>query len=141
MSLLQRMERAQKAKEAAEAAANGTAAPETPEAVAEAPTTTFPTDPVAVAVAPVPVSTNGNGTRRLPVPVGPANVGPAVPSGLMRAAPAPGREDLIREVRFRLQGEMVGAFKTLLDTSPEIRAAVMTAVAARIRRLEPDAVS
>jgi|KBSMisStandDraft_5_1062788.scaffolds.fasta_scaffold1211681_1 CRP-like cAMP-binding protein len=33
------------------------------------------------------------------------------------------------------------AFKTLLDTSPEIRAAVMTAVAARIRRLEPDAVS
>jgi len=34
-----------------------------------------------------------------------------------------------------------GAFKTLLDTSPEIRAAVMTAVAARIRRLEPDAVS
>ena len=34
-----------------------------------------------------------------------------------------------------------GAFKTLLDTSPEIRAAVMTAVASRIRRLEPDAVS
>jgi pilus assembly protein CpaF len=115
MSLLQRMERAQKAKEAAEAAANGTAAPEVPDAVAEAPTTTSPTDPVSVAVAPVPVSTNGNGTRRLPVPVGPANVGPAVPSGLMRAAPAPGREDLIREVRFRLQGEMVGAFKTLLD--------------------------
>ena len=34
-----------------------------------------------------------------------------------------------------------GAFKTLLDTSPEVRAAVMTAIAARIRRLEPDAVS
>jgi len=34
-----------------------------------------------------------------------------------------------------------GAFKTLLDTSPEIRAAVMSAVVARIRRHEPDAVS
>src|SRR5690349_4589757 len=114
MSLLQRMERAQKAKEAAEAAKNGSAPPETPEtpaAAVEVPVAA----PAPPSVAPVPVSTNGNGTKRAPVPVGPANVGPAVPTGLMRAAPAPGRDDLIRDVRIRLQGEVVNAFKTLLD--------------------------
>jgi pilus assembly protein CpaF len=118
MSLLQRMERAQKAKEAAEAAKNGTAPAATPEAAS--PTAT---EPETATVAPVPVSTNGtgnghtNGTsaKRAPVPVGPARMGPATPSGLMRPAPAPAREELIREVRIRLQGEVVGAFKTLLD--------------------------
>lgn len=34
-----------------------------------------------------------------------------------------------------------GAFKSLLDVSPDIRAAVMSALVARIRRLEPDAVT
>ena len=116
MSLLQRMERAQKAKEAAEAAKNGSAPAATPEAPSETPTAAEP-----AAVVSVPVSTNGNGhgngnaSKRAPVPVGPARMGPATPSGLMRPAPAPAREELIREVRIRLQGEVVGAFKTLLD--------------------------
>ena len=112
MSLLQRMERAQKAKEAAEAAKNGSAAPEASEAAAPTPPETAP---VPTAITPVPISTNGNGTKRAPVPVGPANVGPAIPSGMMRPAPTPAREDLMREVRYRLQTEVVGAFKTLLD--------------------------
>ncbi|HET8785604.1 MAG TPA: ATPase, T2SS/T4P/T4SS family [Candidatus Limnocylindrales bacterium] len=112
MSLLQRMERAQKAKEAAEAAKNGSAPAATPDTPSTAQTPPEPT-----AVAPVPVSTNGNGngSKRAPVPVGPARMGPATPTGLMRPAAAPAREDLIREVRIRLQGEVVGAFKTLLD--------------------------
>src|SRR3954471_7735852 len=112
MSLLQRMERAQKAKEAAEAAKSGTAAPEAPAAPG---TTAAATVAVPVDIVPVPVSTNGNGTKRAPVPVGPANVGPAVPRGPMRPTATVAREDLMREVRFRLQGEVVGAFKTLLD--------------------------
>ena len=112
MSLLQRMERAQKAKEAAEAAKNGSAAPEASEAAAPTPPETAP---VPAAITPVPISTSGNGTKRAPVPVGPANVGPAIPSGMMRPAPTPAREDLMREVRYRLQTEVVGAFKTLLD--------------------------
>ena len=120
MSLLQRMERAQKAKEAAEAAEREgqaqDAPSETPPPAAESTTT---------AVAPLPTSENGkNGHSKngslVGVPVGPAKVsaataGPATPRGSMRPTATPTREDLIRDVRLRLQTEVVGAFKTLLD--------------------------
>ena len=108
MSLLQRMERAQKAKEAAEAAGRGAQGPEAPSADQTALETTAAT-PVATA------SQNGTSTAAVGIPVGPGNVGPAVPSGAMRPAPTPAREEMIREVRLRLQTEVVGAFKTLLD--------------------------
>ena len=121
MSLLQRMERAQKAKEAAEAAKNNGHEPDAPSATQPPPTT----ESTTTAVAPVPSSENGknghgkNGSA-VGVPVGPAPVsaataGPATPRGSMRPTATPAREDLIREVRLRLQKEVVGAFKTLLD--------------------------
>jgi pilus assembly protein CpaF len=113
MSLLQRMERAQKAKEAAEAASRGEQTPEAP-SPEPLPAT------VPVTVAPVPASGNGKNGSLVGVPVGPAkvtaaNVGPATPRGPMRPSATPARDELIREVRLRLQGEVVGAFKTLLD--------------------------
>ncbi len=115
MSLLQRMERAQQARAAEAAAAAGTAAP-------------------AAAPAPAPASagSNGNGTPHaavatvsvaLPVELTQDTplvaVGPAPTSGLMKPGPAPVRDDLIREVRLRLQKEVVAAFQALLDTKDE----------------------
>jgi pilus assembly protein CpaF len=102
------MERAQKAKEAAEAAGRGAPRPEAPSADQTALETSAATH-VATA------SQNGTSTATIGIPVGPGNVGPAVPSGAMRPAPTPAREEMIREVRLRLQTEVVGAFKTLLD--------------------------
>jgi pilus assembly protein CpaF len=117
MSLLQRMERAQKAKEAAEAVGQGAQTPEAPSADAAA--------TESMAVAPVAPSQNGKSATAVGIPVGPGNVGPAVPSGAMRPAPTPSRDEMIREVRLRLQTEVVGAFKTLLDVKDtEVRSRI-----------------
>ena len=115
MSLLQRMERAQKAKEAAEAAKNGSAAPEASERRRPDPARNRrranghharPRSPRTVTRRAVASrALLGSGERR----------SRPSPSGLMRAAPTPVREELIREVRLRLQTEVVGAFKSLLD--------------------------
>jgi pilus assembly protein CpaF len=109
MSLLQRMERAQqaKAREAAAAAGGGASAPVTET------NGHHPADAASVATA--PVASPKSATPETPL----VAVGPAPTSGLMRPAPAPAREDLIREVRLRLQSEVVGAFKTLLDAKEE----------------------
>jgi pilus assembly protein CpaF len=105
MSLLQRMERAQQAAKAAETAAatGGNAAAQ------EIDTGTAPSTEMSAvatledALAPAEVS------ELVAVPMGPSG-----PSSL-RSGPAPVRDDLIREVRLRLQVEVVSAFKSLLD--------------------------
>jgi pilus assembly protein CpaF len=109
MSLLQRMERAQqaRAREAAAAAGEGAAAP-------DAETNGTHTADLA-SVATMPEAAPEPTTPDTPL----VPVGPAPTSGLMRPAPAPSREDLIREVRLRLQKEVVNAFKTLLDGKDE----------------------
>ncbi|HEV8699479.1 MAG TPA: ATPase, T2SS/T4P/T4SS family [Candidatus Limnocylindrales bacterium] len=50
----------------------------------------------------------------------------------MRSAPAPAREDLIREVRLRLQVEVVSAFKTLLDAKEKDVQRTVAALVARV---------
>ena len=116
MSLLQRMERAQQAKAAEAAAAAGetpapaddASAPVATEASAN--TTPASLDPLAATAATDPTSlTSTNGSGLVAVPVGPT------PTSGLRAARAPLREDLIREVRLHLQAEVEGAFKALLD--------------------------
>ena len=106
MSLLQRMERAQQAIKASEAAA---AAPPGAEAPDVEPPATPATEMALVATeaaSPVPVD---EAAPLVPVPMA-----HPTQSGL-RSAPAPQREDLIREVRLRLQTEVVSAFATLID--------------------------
>jgi pilus assembly protein CpaF len=115
MSLLQRMERAQKAKEAAEAARTGAQTPDAP-----SPDTAVAQPSTAVATAPSAVPQNGKTAAAAGVAVGPgatdaATAGPATPRSSMRPTGTPTRDDLIRDVRMRLQAEVVGAFKTLLD--------------------------
>ena len=103
MSLIKRLELAQRA---AATDSSGVA-----EGSAASPEDAAPSGPgTAVAVVPVPpaahsVTSNG----RVGVPV--------MPSGLggLRAAPTPAREELIHQVRLRLQTEVVGAFKSLLE--------------------------
>jgi pilus assembly protein CpaF len=109
MSLLQRMERAQqaRAREAAAAAGEGAAAP-------DAHTNgTHTADLTSVAT--MPEAATQPTTPETPL----VPVGPAPTSGLMKPGPAPSREDMIREVRLRLQKEVVNAFKTLLDGKDE----------------------
>ena len=101
MSLLQRMERAQQAIKDSEAAAAGAAAPD-----AEA-STEMAADS-AVAVAPVESAVEAT------PPASPAPVMASGSGGLMQAR-TPVRDDLIHEVRLRLQAEVVSAFKVLLD--------------------------
>ena len=101
MSLLQRMERAQQAIKDSEAAAAGAAAPD-----AETPTTMAADS--AVAVAPVESAVEATPPAS-PIPVMASGSG-----GLMQAR-TPARDDLIHEVRLRLQAEVVSAFKVLLD--------------------------
>jgi pilus assembly protein CpaF len=103
------MERAQqaRAKEAAAAAGEGAAAP-------DADTNGIQTADLA-SVATMPEATPQPTTPEAPL----VPVGPAPTSGLMKPGPAPSREDLIREVRLRLQKEVVNAFKTLLDGKDE----------------------
>ena len=106
MSLLQRMERAQqaiKASEAAEAAGAGTEAPDTEAPAAQ------DTGVAVVAtesVSPIPMEASPSSS---PTPAAVFS-----PSGLMQTR-TPVREDLIREVRLRLQVEVVSAFKMLVD--------------------------
>jgi pilus assembly protein CpaF len=126
------MERAQKAREAAAAAAAGQPLPETAVdpsaptdatngsngATAVAPpaaTPSTPIAPVAPAASPLssPPASNGHERAMVGIPVGPAH------TGLMRPAPTPAREELIREVRLRLQSEVVHAFKTLVDVKDD----------------------
>jgi pilus assembly protein CpaF len=103
MSLLQRVERAQQAmaEEAAAAAGNGTAS-----AGVEEPAT--PAEEVTAVTTP-PAAPPAEEKALVAVPVAP------VGTGGLRGARAPAREDLIREVRLKLQTEVVGAFRTLLD--------------------------
>jgi pilus assembly protein CpaF len=101
MSLLQRMERAQQAIKDSEAAAAGAAAPD-----AEA-STEMAADS-AVAVAPVESAVEAT------PPASPTPVMASGSGGLMQAR-TPVRDDLIHEVRLRLQAEVVSAFKVLLD--------------------------
>ena len=110
MSLLQRMERAQQARAAEAAAASGGSAP----AAATETNGSGPDHQASVATMPAAPPAEPT-TRETPlVPVGPAPV-----SGLMKAGPAPVRDDLIREVRLHLQKEVVNAFEVLLDTKDE----------------------
>jgi pilus assembly protein CpaF len=117
MSLLQRMERAQAARAAEAAKASGveTAAPPAGPAGSNGnghdhapPVGTAPIAPPAAR----PVERTIRGTPLVPV-------GPAPVSGLMKAGPAPVRDDLIRDVRLRLQKEVVNAFEVLLETKDE----------------------
>ena len=106
MSLLQRMERAQQAIKASEAAAAASPGPEAPDTESLA---MQPADVALVAAQSLsPVLTDESR------PMAPVPMAHPVQSGL-RPAPAPVRDDLIREVRLRLQSEVVGAFATLLD--------------------------
>jgi pilus assembly protein CpaF len=107
MTLLQRMERAQQAIRESEAAKAATAT------TVEKPPPDLPTETpkrvkTAIPVAPPPSSS----TSLVPVPVVPA-ARPAT-SGPMHTR-TPVREDLIREVRTRLQVEVVGAFDSLIE--------------------------
>jgi pilus assembly protein CpaF len=114
MSLLQRMERAQQAKaaEAAKASGADTAAP----AVETNGTGPGHGPPAATAlVAPPAAAPIEPTTGKTPL----VAVGPAPMSGLMKAGPAPVRDDLIRDVRLHLQREVVNAFQALLDTKDE----------------------
>ena len=106
MSLLQRMERAQQAIKASETAAAAPPGAEAPDAEDPA----SPPADAALVAAPSASPVTTDGSRPL-VAVPMAH---PVQSGL-RPAPAPVRDDLIREVRLRLQAEVVGAFATLLD--------------------------
>ena len=110
MSLLQRMERAQQARAAEAAAASGGSAP----AAAVETNGTGPGHQASVATAPVAPPAEPT-TRDTPL----VAVGPAPVSGLMKAGPAPVRDDLIRDVRLHLQKEVVNAFEVLLDTKDE----------------------
>ena len=115
MSLLQRMERAQAARaaEAAKAAGAQTAAPPAASAGSNGHDNGPPG--LTAPIAPPTAQPAQRTTRDTPlVPVGPARV-----SGLMKAGPAPVRDDLIRDVRLRLQREVVNAFAALLEAKDE----------------------
>ena len=124
MSLIQRIERAQqehaKQENAADAAVSTTPVASTDIAVpTDVPTTAIErVDPLpaveAIATDAVPVmDADANGLHAARVSAG---------AGL-RAAPAPAREDMIRAVRMRMQTEIVGAFKALLEAKDgEVRA-------------------
>src|SRR5688500_5111557 len=137
MSLMQRVERAQKAaQEAAERAKRKTEeaqeAHQAAQAGAEAPARSEGAAPSAVTTASVPAvqsaaaatpATQAPGGERPLVPVGPAPTGrpltdartAAGSSAPQMQAPRRSRADLIRELRQRLQGEVVNACDTLLD--------------------------
>ncbi|MDH4142670.1 MAG: ATPase, T2SS/T4P/T4SS family, partial [Chloroflexota bacterium] len=146
MSLMERVERAQRAKAEAAGAEIGTAserplaAPDV--APPDAGSPSIDGDPVvtqaSVEAAPMDgsaptdgaASTNGartnddleasGWTEREPIavmstiPVRPADAPPS--AGGLRAPRSPAREQLIQEVRLRLHGEVVSAFKVLLET-------------------------
>jgi pilus assembly protein CpaF len=104
MSLLQRVERAQQAANAAANPANP-AAPPSPNPPGAAPTGGGPAGSLP------------------PGSLPPANALVPVLPPTERAAPRPpAREDLLHEIRVVLQGEVVGAFETLVDVPPnEVR--------------------
>ena len=120
MSLLQRVERAQQAIRASEAmAASGGDAPLPDMEAIEASTTGLSLVAIPVA-SPVPVEASP--------PVAPTPVGPSGTNGLKQPR-TPVREDLLHEVRLRLQAEGVGAFHDLLEAKdtevrPKIEALV-----------------
>jgi pilus assembly protein CpaF len=119
MSLIKRLELAQKAM-ASEA--TGVAEREVAPAGQAEPSPTS----TAVAVVPVPTPpTAANGIKPDAVPVMASGL-----SGLRAAAPTPSREGLIHEVRLRLQTEVVGAFKALLDAkdAAEVRTKIESLV-------------
>ncbi len=93
MSLLQRVARA------GQQAGNATEKPEAPGAPGAPPPAAAPGQPVP----PVPPA---------------ASVPPAAPAPPTRTLPrAPGREELLRNLRLRLQGEVIGAFDGVLSAS------------------------
>src|SRR5688572_26522625 len=127
MSLIQRIERAQQ-ENAQQANGADATAPEKPAASTDV-DVAVPTD--------TPASTNGRGPS---LPVVEAVAADAVPvmapagNGLrarggegngLRPTRAPVREELIHEVRLRMQTEIVGAFKALLEAKDgDVRAQI-----------------
>jgi pilus assembly protein CpaF len=108
MSLIQRLERAQQLARSAEA---GVAAD--PD-IASLPKATL-SSPAATEAPAAPAT-----SARLAQSATPAGV-PVMATGLggLQSTPAPARETLIHEVRLRLQSEMVGAFKSLLEAKDD----------------------
>jgi pilus assembly protein CpaF len=128
MSLLQRLERAQQAREREAAAAAGETMPvEQPTATDK--TTPAPEPPPEGQAPAVGESANGtgstNGHSPLPVPPAAAAIATAPrpvetsrngdAPHLLVAPRTPARDDLLREVRLRLQQEVVNAFRVLLE--------------------------
>ncbi len=146
MSLMERVERAQRAKAEAAGAEIGTASERpiaAPDAasrdaesapidgapvVAQASVDAAPMDDTAstydaastsVTRANVGLEATGSSEREpvavmSPIPIRPPDVAPS--AGGLRAPRSPAREQLIQEVRLRLHGEVVTAFKVLLET-------------------------
>jgi pilus assembly protein CpaF len=117
MSLMQRVERAQQQAAEQKLAAEQRKAAEQQKAVA----------PTQKAAAPAQKA-------RVPVPIQPD---PDVPVTPLSALPrvSPGREELLREVRIRLQTEVVSAFDQLLDIPPaEVRTRIQGIVDGVITR-------
>ncbi len=123
MSLLQRMERAQQAARAAEAAAAAGDSTERHKSELNG-ASSESTDSTAIATLPAPEPEEASAL--VPVPIAPSH------SSGLRSAPAPAREDLIREVRLRLQVEVVSAFKTLLDAKEKDVQRTVAALVARV---------
>ena len=136
MSLLERIERAQRAANAGSPAADPTVVPAgapTPDVTPPAPPTTStavalpaPSEipstadraPSATELTPAPIRDEAHRREAVPVvamvPVAPP--GRKSSTGGLRAPVGPGRDELIHAVRLRLQHEVVGAFKALLET-------------------------
>ncbi len=124
MSLIERLERAQRAA----AAVAETADKPVDETAASAGAPGTSSNGVAVA-APVPANALVPvATTAVPVFDAPRvgiPVGGSTPSGGHRAPRQPGRDQLIHEVRLRLQTEVVGAFKALLEAKDgDVRATI-----------------
>jgi pilus assembly protein CpaF len=127
MSLLRRVERAQQAAELAQQAA---------ELARQQAAEGIPPRPLVPVMAPVPAPA---APVQTPVPV-PAVTRPSGGGLAQRgtgrpAAPAVTREDMLREIRMHLQGEVINAFDTLLDAKqvdvrPKIEGIVDRTIAA-----------
>jgi pilus assembly protein CpaF len=136
MSLARRFEQARRAAEAESAAARDALPPgkkgdeEEPAPAAAQPTDAAPDAAQAPSAAePVPPGTETASPVAVASPAAPAT--PAQPTGpspvaaapapppATRLAQSPAREDLLRTIRVRLQGEVSGAFASLVDAKPD----------------------
>ncbi len=127
MSLLKRVERAQQlAAQAAEQATGERSDAGPPSAVATVPMVSEPVEPAAVMPAPVaavppPVLTpTSQVTTVLPGGSPPASgLGRGLAGAGLGAVAVPVRSDLIRNLRFHLQDEVIGTIGSLLDLTPD----------------------